>query len=107
MKFTLAVLALIGVLALPAVGLAHPGHEHKIMGTIAAIDGPRVVVKTTDGKERSFEMTPLTKVLRGKAKADARELSVGMRVVVVVTEGAEPPKAKEVQFSAAPARKSQ
>jgi hypothetical protein len=102
MKTTIAVLALC-LMALPAISAAHPGHDHKIMGTISAIDGAKVTIKATDGKEQSVELSSATKVLNGKVKGDARELKVGMRVVVNVGDGATPLKAKEVQYSQAAA----
>jgi hypothetical protein len=98
MKTSIAVLALC-LFALPAVSAAHPGHDHKIMGTISAIDGAKVIVKATDGKEQSIELSSATKVLHGKVKSDARELKVGMRVVVNVGDGATPLKAKELVYS--------
>lgn len=93
------------ILALAPVGvLAHPGHDHKLMGTIVSIDGKNVSIKTTDGQERTFEVTAVTKVLNGKKKGDASELKAGMRVVVNVGKGEEPLKAKEVQYSLAAAK---
>ena len=61
-----AVLAL--SLLVPAVPLAHPGHDHKLMGTITSIDKNKVVVKTTEGKDMTFEITPMTTFKRGKKK---------------------------------------
>jgi hypothetical protein len=101
MRTHLAVVALVALLFAPVLASAHPGHEHKIMGTLAAVDGQRLLVKTTDGKELSVEVTAMTKVLRGKIKSDARDLKVGMRVVVNVADGKEPLKAKEIQYSEA------
>jgi hypothetical protein len=102
MKMIIAVLALC-LLGLPAVSAAHPGHDHKILGTISAIDGTKVTVKSPDGKEQVVELSAGTKVLNGKMKSDARELKVGMRVVVNAGDGSMPLKAKEVQYTAAPA----
>ena len=99
MKLTIAVLALC-LFTLPVISAAHPGHEHKILGTISAVDGSKITVKSTDGKEQVIELSSATKVLNGKVKGDARELKVGMRVVVNVGDGVEPLKAKEVQYSA-------
>lgn len=94
---------LVGALLAPAVPLAHPGHDHKLMGTISSIDKNKVVVKTTEGKDMTFEITPLTSFKRGKDKGAQSDLKAGLRVVVNIGDGIEPLKAKEVQYSAAPA----
>lgn len=98
-KFLFLVLAV--ALLAPAVPLAHPGHDHKLMGTISSIDKNKVVVKTTEGKDMTFEITPLTTFKRGKNKGAQSDLKAGMRVVVNIGDGVEPLKAKEVQYSAA------
>ena len=97
-KFLFAVLAI--ALLAPALPLAHPGHDHKLMGTISSIDKNKVVVKTTEGKDMTFEITPLTAFKRGKAKGAQTDLKAGLRVVVNIGDGVEPLKAKEVQYSA-------
>ena len=93
-----AVLAL--SLLIPAVPMAHPGHDHKLMGTISSIDKNKIVMKTTEGKDMTFEVTPTTTFKRGTAKGTQTDLKAGMRVVVNVGDGVEPLKAKEVQYSA-------
>lgn len=97
-KLLFAVLAL--SLLIPAVPMAHPGHDHKLMGTITSIDKNKVVVKTTEGKDMTFEILPTTTFKRGKAKGAQTELKSGMRVVVNIGDGVAPLKAKEVQYSA-------
>jgi hypothetical protein len=92
-----AVLAL-GFL-IPAVPMAHPGHDHKLMGTISSIDKTKVVMKTTEGKDMTFEVLPTTSFKVGTKKGAATDLKAGMRVVVNVGDGVEPLKAKEVQYS--------
>ena len=94
-------LVLATALLAPAVPLAHPGHDHKLMGTISSIDKNNVMVKTTEGKDVTFEITPLTTFKRGKQKGMQSDLKEGMRVVVNVGDGGEPLKAKDVQYSAA------
>jgi hypothetical protein len=97
-QFFFAVLAL--SLLVPALPMAHPGHDHKLMGTVTSIDKNKVVMKTTEGKDMTFEVIPTTTFKRGKAKGMQSELKAGMRVVVNVGDGVEPLKAKEVQYSA-------
>jgi len=96
--FLFAVLAL--SLLAPALPMAHPGHDHKLMGTISSIDKNKVVVKTTEGKDMTFEILPTTSFKHGKDKGMQSELKAGMRVVVNIGDGVEPLKAKEVQYSA-------
>jgi hypothetical protein len=96
--FLFAVLTL--SLLAPALPMAHPGHDHKLMGTISSIDKNKVVVKTTEGKDMTFEVVPTTAFKRGKDKGMQSELKAGMRVVVNIGDGVEPLKAKEVQYSA-------
>ncbi len=92
--------ALVLSLIAPVASFAHPGHDHKIMGTIAVVDGNHVVVKTTEGKEMSFQVIPTTSFKRGKGKGAQADLKAGMRVVVNVGDGVEPLKAREVQYAA-------
>ena len=97
--FLFAVLTL--SLLAPARPRAHPGHDHKLMGTVSSIDRNKVVVKTTEGKDITFEVVPTTTFKRGKDIGMQSELKAGMRVVVNVGDGVEPLKAKDVQYSAA------
>ena len=87
-------------LLVPAVPMAHPGHDHKLMGTITSIDKNKVVVKTTEGKDMTFEVLPTTNFKKGKDRGAQTELKAGMRVVVNIGDGVEPLKAKDVQYSA-------
>lgn len=82
-----------------AAPLAHPGHDHKLMGTVTAIDGNKVTIKTTEGKDATFQVIPVTSFKRGKQKGAQTELKVGLRVVVNVGDGKEPLKAKDVQYA--------
>lgn len=97
---TVLFLVLATALLVPALPLAHPGHDHKLMGTITSIDKNKVVVKTTEGKDMTFEITPLTTFKRGKQKGIASDLKAGLRVVVNIGDGVEPLKAKDVQYTA-------
>lgn len=80
--------------------LAHPGHDHKVMGVIQAIDHRHVTLKTTDGKELTFEVTPATKLVRSKKAGQFGDLKAGMRIVANVGDGEEPLRAKEIEYSA-------
>lgn len=101
MKTAFLTLMLAAAVLAPSFAAAHPGHDHKLMGTISSIDKTKVVVKTTEGKDMTFEITPLTVFKSGKNKGTASDLKAGMRVVVNIGDGVAPLKAKEVQYSAA------
>jgi hypothetical protein len=87
--------------------LAHPGHEHTIMGTVSAVHQNHLEVKATDGRLSLFTMNEKTRVLRGNAKAGADTIKVGERVVVMAIEtkdkdGKSLMVASEVRLAAAP-----
>ena len=97
-NFLFAVLAL--SLLVPALPMAHPGHEHKTMGTISSIEKNTLVVKSTEGKDVTFEIVPTTAFKRGKEKGAQTDLKAGLRVVVITT-GETEHKVKEIQYAAA------
>jgi hypothetical protein len=80
-KWMLVVFAFL-VLLVPRAGLAHEGHLHRALGTVAKIDGPHVDIKTTDGKSVTVMLDKETTITRGKDKLDATALKVGERVSV-------------------------
>jgi hypothetical protein len=82
----LAGVALLAALAIPAASLAHEGHPHRVMGTVTAVQGNHVTVKTADGKTVMVMLDAKTKITQGKAKVEATALKAGDRVVA---EGAE------------------
>jgi hypothetical protein len=99
-------LLVIALTCAPAsTALAHPGHDHKVMGVIVAIDDRHITVKTTDGKELTVEVTPTTKFVRAKKAGAFADLKTSMRIVANVGDGAEPLKAKAIEY-ATPATKS-
>jgi hypothetical protein len=98
----LAVVALAVAIALPLTVAAHPGHDHKLMGTVSSIDAKKLVMKTKEGKDVAVALTATTKFLNGKSRGAATELKAGLRVVVNVGDGKEPLVAKEVQYTTAP-----
>ena len=78
---------LVGLALTPAARvLAHPGHEHKIMGTVSVVHQKHIEVKGTDGTMSMFTMNEKTRVLRGNAKVSADAIKVGERVVVTAIE---------------------
>ena len=91
-------------LLVPSLAVAHPGHEHKTMGTIASIEKAKLVVKSTENKDVTFDIAPTTTFKKGKGKGALADLKAGMRVVVA-TAGETESTAKEIQYAAAAATK--
>ena len=81
--------ALVVVLATVALApwvLAHEGHAHKVMGTVAVIHENHLEVKDKDAKTSTFVLNDKTKILRGKTVVKATDIKEGDRVVVTATE---------------------
>ena len=95
--------ALALVLAVPVIGWAHGGHAHKVMGTVSAITPSQIDVKTTDGKTVMVMVNAKTVYKHGKAKADAKMLKIGERVVIeaLQEQGAKVATAQTVTMAAA------
>lgn len=92
MKRWLMYVVVIGLVSFwPIAGaLAHPGHAHKVMGTVTAIQDNRVEVKDAEGKTTIHLLDVKTKIRRGRAVLRAADIKVGDRVVIssVETKGA-------------------
>jgi hypothetical protein len=78
--------AVVWLLALAGRGLAHEGHEHKVMGKVVTIEEKKIEVESTDGKRVTGVLSADTKYLRDKATAARIDVKVGERVVIVVVE---------------------
>jgi hypothetical protein len=68
------------------LALAHPGHAHKVMGTVAVVNGNHVEVKDAAGKVTMHMLDAKTKIKRGKATVPASDIKVGDRIVVSTVE---------------------
>lgn len=77
---------MLAALFLAAPAIAHPGHEHKVMGTIAVIHENHLEVKDQQGKTTALVLDGKTKILRGEVAVKAADLKVGDRVVVTAAE---------------------
>ncbi len=75
---------------------AHPGHEHKALGTVAVVDRSHIEIKTKDGKTVSLQLDAETKYMNGKTAAAVADVKVGQRVAVTYVEKNEKDVAKEV-----------
>jgi len=103
-QFAFAVL--LALVVAPFVS-AHEGHDHKIMGTLAAVHDNSVDVKGTDGKLSTITLNDKTKILHGTMAMKIADLKTGDRVVVTATGGGKDPfVAKEIKVGAAPAAKA-
>lgn len=85
MKHLLAATVALALLA-PAAIKAHPGHDHKILGTVTVIHENHLEVKDAKGKVSKHVLSATTKVRKVKAKATAADIKVGDRVVVTIRE---------------------
>ncbi len=56
---------------------AHPGHEHKALGTVAVVDRSHIEIKTKDGKTVSVQLDAETKYMSGKTAAAVADVKVG------------------------------
>jgi hypothetical protein len=101
----IARLGLVAVLALPVVVFAHGGHVHKVMGTVARLNGKLVEVKGTDGKLVTVTLDAKTPITRGTAKLDLSALKIGERVSIDYLQEKNANVAKAVKLGTAPAAK--
>jgi hypothetical protein len=106
MKRRLTAIAIVMMLAaVPA--LAHPGHQHKVMGTVSAVRNNALDVKGTDGKALTIRLTDKTRIVRNTTVLKAGDIKVGSRVVVTMREekdatGRQVLTADEVRLGTAP-----
>lgn len=91
---------LVASMFLPGLLLAHEGHDHKVLGVVAALHENHLQVKDKADKTHTITLNTTTKIVRGKTKLAATDIKVGDRVVVNVGNGKEPLVAKEVQLGA-------
>lgn len=85
-RLAIMALALVAALATAPYAIAHEGHAHKMMGTVATVNDHRLEVKAVDGKTAAVTLNEKTKILRGKAPATLQDIKAGERVVVTAME---------------------
>jgi hypothetical protein len=101
-----AALAAVLALAAPSTLAAHEGHTHKVLGTVASVQGNHVEVKTTDGKSVTVMLDAKTKITRGAEKLDASAIKVGGRVSIDAMQEKDMMMAQAVKLgTATPAKK--
>jgi hypothetical protein len=104
---TLAVVVLATLAAVPLQ--AHPGHEHKVLGTVTMAAADHVMLTDRDGKAVTVYVTKETKVLKDKHVMALADIKVGMRVAITAivekVKGQDKATAKVIELGAAPAAK--
>lgn len=103
-RMMVAVLGLAAAVVMsPGMVAAHPGHEHKVMGTITMAAADHVMLKDRDGKDVTIKVTKDTQV-KSKPAMKVDEIKAGTRVVVTVVEEKDKSlTAKTIEVGAAPA----
>jgi len=77
---------LLGILSCANLALAHGGFDH-VMGTVVKVTGSVVTIKTAKG-DVDVTLNDKTTITKGDQKAAVTDLTVGVRVVVDIPEGA-------------------
>jgi hypothetical protein len=95
---------LIWIALTTVAAMAHGGEEH-VMGTVTALTGKTITVKTTAKAPVTVNVAGTTKFIRNKAAAKIADLKIGDRVVIHAIEGEdEKLTADTVEFAAAAAK---
>jgi hypothetical protein len=101
-RFAAVWIAIIGLaFATGAPLFAHEGHPHKMMGTVTMAAADHLMMKTTDGKDATVQITAETKILKGKKAMTVEDLKAGVRVVVTAIMVKDVMKAKTIEIGAA------
>ena len=101
------VLAALAMVVSTGVAFAHPGHEHKVMGTVTMAGADHVMLKDKDGKDATVVISKDTKFIRAKKAMKAADMKVGMRIVITAVTDANDDKsvAKVIELGPDPATK--
>jgi len=86
MKSMKKLVVLASFIAAAVTGFGHEGHAHKVMGTVVSITAEQIEVSTADGKKETIALTKETVFKKEKALGTAKDVMVGMRVVLSVVE---------------------
>ncbi|MCC7241585.1 MAG: hypothetical protein IT180_06645 [Acidobacteria bacterium] len=105
-RLMLTVVAMVAVFTLQ--GLAHEGHDHKVLGTVTMAAPDHVMLKDKDDKDDkdvTVYITRDTKVLRDKKPAKIDDIRNGIRVVItartVKENGVDKMVARQIELGAA------
>lgn len=101
-RLAVALLALLGIVAVPSTPLvAHEGHPHKMMGTVTMAAPDHLMMKTTDGKDATIQITSETKITKAKKPMTVEDLTPGLRVVVTAVTAKTVTTAKSIEIGTA------
>jgi hypothetical protein len=102
-RFALALVAIAGLaLVTSPILLAHEGHPHKMMGTVTMAAPDHLMMKMTDGKDATVQITSETKITKAKKPMKVEDLTPGLRVVVTAVTVKTVMKAKSIEIGTAP-----
>lgn len=108
-RFTIALVALVALAAMATLATApvqaHPGHEHKVLGTVTMAASDHVMLKDKDGKDVTVRVNRETRILKDKKPMTIADVRAGMRVVATVVTEKDQMIAKTIELGAAPAAK--
>ena len=105
-RHALALILAVTAAASPVSLLAHPGHEHKLLGTVMAVAADQLTLKGKDGAVVTVHLDRETKVIKDKKPATAADITTGVRVVVtavtVKDKGADRSMARRIELGVTP-----
>ena len=97
--------ALVMVGLVHGTAFAHPGHDHKILGTVTMAAADHVMLKDTAGKAVTVYLNKDTKITRDKKPVTVADLQAGTRVAITATvedvKGGEKATAKIIELGVA------
>jgi hypothetical protein len=79
LSLALTVIACVGS---GTAALAHPGHDHKVLGTVTMAAADHVMVKDKAGKDVTVHINADTNVVMAKKPMKVDDVKAGMRVVI-------------------------
>ena len=95
----------VAIVAGTAPLLAHPGHDHKLLGTVTMAAPDHLMLKDREGKDHTVKVTTATKILKEKRRATMTDVQAGMRVVVTAATENNQLVAKLIEVGPAPSTK--
>ena len=81
-RLLLSAFGVCALFASTATVLAHPGHTHKILGTVTTVTATSVEVLDRGNERTTFAITKDTKIRVGKGAGTIKDLRTGLRIVV-------------------------